>query len=94
MKRTATTTAIAAVVIATTWMLTACSKTEPTGQPAANAPTAPASAPGTKANDDLARIRELMEKEEARKVAQEAKAKSTQQQLLDSAKAPVNTFGR
>ena len=92
MKRTAT--SIAAVVIATTGMLAACSKTEPAGQPAANAPAIPASAPGTKANDDLARIRELMEKEEARKVAQEAKAKSTQQQLLDSAKAPVNTFGR
>ena len=94
MKRTATTTAIAAVVIATTWMLTACSKTEPTGQPAANAPTAPASAPGTRANDDLARIRELMEKEEARRVAEEAKAKSLQKQLSDGGKAPLLTYGR
>lgn len=82
------------LAIAATVMLAACSKTEPTGQPAATAPALPASAPDTKAKDDLARIRELMEKDEARKVAQEAKAKSTQQQLLDSAKAPVNTFGR
>lgn len=96
MKRTATTTAIAkiAIAIATTWMLAACSKTEPTGQPAAIAPATPASALDTKAKDDLARIRELMEKEEARKVDQEAKTKLLQQQLLKSATAPVNTFGR
>ena len=82
------------LAIAATVMLAACSKPEPASQPAATAPATPATTPDTKAKDDLARIRELMEKEEARKVAQEAKAKSTQQQLLDSAKAPVNTFGR
>ena len=92
MKRTAT--SIAAVAIATTWMLAACSKTEPAGQPAANAPAIPASAPDTKAKDDLARIRELMEKEEARKVAEEAKAKSLQKQLSDGGKAPLLTYGR
>ena len=94
MKRTATTTAIAAVVIATTWMLAACSKTEPTGQPAANAPAMPASAPDTKAKDDLARIRELMEKEEARKQAAAEKDKALGEAIVKAARAPVNTFGR
>ena len=94
MKRTATTTAIAAVAIATTWMLTACSKPEPTGQPAAIAPATPASAPDTKAKDDLARIRELMEKEEARRVAEDEKGKAMGEAIVRAAKTPINTFGR
>lgn len=94
MKRTATTTAAVAIAIATTWMLAACSKTEPTSQPAANAPTAPASAPGTKANDDLARIRELMEKDEARKQAEIEKGKALGAAFVKGAETPINTFGR
>ena len=92
MKRTAT--SIAAVVIATTWMLAACSKTEPAGQPAANAPAIPASAPGTKANDDLARLRELMEQEDARKQAAAEKDKAMGEAISKALRAPVNTFGR
>ena len=92
MKRTAT--SIAAVVIATAWMLAACSKTEPTGQPAANAPAIPASTPDTKAKDDLARIRELMEKDEARKQAAAEKDKAMGEAISKALRAPVNTFGR
>ncbi len=90
MKRTTTTIALAIAATATI-LLAACSKTEQDTQPAANAP---ASAPDAKSKDDLARIRELMEKDEERKQAQEAKAKASQKAISDGGKAPVPTFGR
>jgi hypothetical protein len=83
-----------AIAVTAAILMNACSKTEQGTQPAANAPAKPASAPDTKNKDDLARIRELMEKEEARKQAQEARAKSLQEQMKDGSRAPVPTFGR
>jgi hypothetical protein len=66
---------VLAVAVTTAILMTACSKTEQGTQPAANAPATPASGLDGKSKEDLARIRELMEKEEARKQAQEAKDK-------------------
>jgi hypothetical protein len=83
-----------AIAVTAAILMTACSKTEQGTQPAANAPANPASAPDAKNKDDLARIRELMEKEEARKVAEEAKSKSIQQQISDGGKAPIQRYGR
>ncbi len=93
MKRTTTTIALA-IAATVTILLAACSKTEQDTQPAANTPATPASAPDAKSKDDLARIRELMEKDEERKQAQEAKAKASQKAISDGGKAPVPTFGR
>jgi major membrane immunogen (membrane-anchored lipoprotein) len=84
---------VAAIMIAAA-ILTACGKKEEAAPPAATAPAVPASAPDGKNKDDLARIRELMEKEEARKVAQEAKDKKHANSRMEGAKAPLQTFGR
>jgi cell division protein FtsN len=85
---------VLAVAVTTAILMTACSKTEQGTQPAANAPATPASGLDGKSKEDLARIRELMEKEEARKQAQETKSKSLQEQMKDGSRAPVPTFGR
>ena len=96
MTRTTTTaTTIAMAIAATaTIFLAACGKTEQISQPGTTAPATPASAPDTRSKDDLARIRELMEKEEARKQAQETKAKSLAESQKAGNSAPLNTFGR
>jgi PBP1b-binding outer membrane lipoprotein LpoB len=85
--------ALAAIVIAAV-ILAACGKKEEAAPPAATAPAVPASAPESKNKDDLARIRELMEKEEARKVAQEAKDKKHANSRIEGAAAPINRYGR
>ncbi len=91
MKHTSIALAIAATA---TLLLTACDKTEQATQPTATPPVTPKDSLDTKSKDDLARIRELMEKEEARKQAQEAKSKELGESLVKGARAPVNTFGR
>jgi hypothetical protein len=73
-------------------LIVACGKKEEAAVPAAPPVVAPA-APD-KSKDDLARIRELMEKEEARKQEQEAKAKRLAKSQMDGATAPLQTFGR
>jgi hypothetical protein len=85
--------ALAAIMIAA-GILAACGKKEEAAPPAAAAPAVQASALDGKNKDDLARIRELMEKEEARKVAQEAKDKTHANSRMEGAKAPLQIFGR
>ncbi len=91
MKRTTIALAMAATAAI---FLAACGKTEQGTQTTVNAPARQAIAPDAQSKDDLARIRELMEKEEARKQLQEAKSKATQKAIADGGKAPVPTFGR
>jgi outer membrane protein assembly factor BamE (lipoprotein component of BamABCDE complex) len=89
-----TRTIVLALAPALIFALSACSKTEQGAQPTANSPSSAASAPDSKSSDDLARIRELMEKEEVRKVAQAAKDKRLAESQKAGNSAPVPTFGR
>lgn len=75
-------------------LIVACSKPEQVTQPAANAQPTPASGLESKSKEDLARIRELMEKEEARKQTQVERDASHQKQMQDGSRAPVPSFGR
>jgi PBP1b-binding outer membrane lipoprotein LpoB len=84
---------VAAIMIAAA-ILAACGKKEEAAPPAATAPAVPASAPESKNKDDLARIRELMEKEDARKVAQEAKDKKHANSRIQGATDAPPKFGR
>ena len=83
-----------AITVTTIALLAACSKQEQSAAPASGTPPLSASGLEDKSKDDLARIRELMEKDEARKQEQEAKSKSLQQQISRGGKAPLETFGR
>ena len=83
--------ALATIVLS---LIVACSKLEQVTQPAANAQPTPASGLESKSKDDLARIRELMEKEEARKQAQETQIVQDTKKANDRLSQPINKMGR
>lgn len=91
MKHTRIALAIAATA---TLLLPSCGKTEQATQPTATTPVTPKDSLDTKSKDDLARIRELMEKDEVRKQAQEVKDKRLAESQKAGNSAPLNTFGR
>ncbi|MFM2275160.1 MAG: hypothetical protein RL211_1032 [Pseudomonadota bacterium] len=75
-------------------ILVACGKKEEGASSGAAAPASPADMTDSKTKDDLARIRELMEKEEARKQAQAKRDRELADNHIKGSKAPLQTFGR
>lgn len=96
MNRTTSSIALAiAVTVSATILLTGCGKTEQAAPPTTtNIPSKPADDLGSKSKDDLARIRELMEKDEARRKEQEAESRRLSKEAAAGARKPLLTFGR